>query len=246
MNRSVVITGAAGGIGRAMVDLFAERGWKVAAVDRESQSDLPAGATAHQADVSRPDEVDRLARAITGALNALVNNAGIGLNKPLAETQPEEWDAVMAANARSMFLATRAFLPALKQARGAVVNIGSVHALATVRNAGAYAASKGAILALTRAMALEFGGDGIRANAVLPGAVDTPMLRQGLSRQGPPTMPEALQLLQMGNRIALGRIGTPAEIAQAVFFLCDPDASSYVTGHGLVVDGGATARLGSE
>lgn len=246
MNRSVVVTGSAGGIGRAIVELFAERGWRVSAVDRESQEDIPAGATAYQADVSQADDVDRLARDMAGPLDALVNNAAIGLNKALAETQVEEWDAVMAANARSIFLMTRACLPALKQARGAVVNIGSVHALATVRHVGAYAASKGAVLALTRAMALEFGGDGVRANAVLPGAVDTPMLRRGLSRQVPSALPEDEQLVQMGNRIALGRIGKPAEIAQAVFFLCDPDASSYVTGHGLVVDGGATARLGSE
>jgi NAD(P)-dependent dehydrogenase (short-subunit alcohol dehydrogenase family) len=246
VNRSVVVTGAAGGIGRAVVELFAEKGWRVAAVDRAAQVDLPDGATAYQADVSWPDEVDRVARAVAGTLDALVNNAGIGLNKSLAETQPEEWDTVMAANARSMFLVTRACLPALKQARGAVVNMASVHALATVRNAGAYAASKGAVLALTRAMALEFGGDGIRVNAVLPGAVDTQMLRRGLSRQDPPALLEADQLAQLADRIALGRIGKPAEIAQAVFFLCDSDASGYVTGHGLVVDGGATARLGSE
>ncbi|MEX0787163.1 MAG: SDR family oxidoreductase [Anaerolineales bacterium] len=246
MIRSVVVTGAAGGIGRAVVELFAQKGWRVAGVDRAAQVDLPVGVTAYQADVSRPDDVDRLAREVAGPLDALVNNAAIGLNKALAETQIEEWDAVMAANARSIFLMTRACLPALKQARGAVVNIGSVHALATVRNTGAYAASKGAVLALTRSMALEFGGDGIRANAVLPGAVDTPMLRRGLSRQGPSPIPEDEQLVQLGNRIALGRIGKSAEIAQAVFFLCDPDASSYVTGHGLVVDGGATARLGSE
>lgn len=246
MSPSVVVTGAAGGIGRAVVELFAERGWQVTAVDRIPMSALPEGVRAHAADVSRPDEVDWMAREYEGGLDALVNNAGLGLKKPLAEVLPEEWDEVMASNVRSIFLMTRAWLPALQRAHGAVVNVASVHALATTAHVAAYAASKGAVVALTRSMALEFGEHGLRANAVLPGAVDTPMLRLGLSQGGPESKPVEERLALLEERIALARIGRPSEIAQAVYFLCDSRASSYITGHALVVDGGATARLGSE
>ena len=123
------------------------------------------------------------ARAFTDRLHALVNNAAMQIAKPLLETSVEEWDAVMASNLRSVFLGIKLAHPLFKAAGGgAIVNVSSVHAVATSANIAAYAASKGGLLALTRAMAIEFAPDNIRCNAILPGAVDTPMLRAGLGR----------------------------------------------------------------
>ena len=124
----------------------------------------------------------RRIQAFTKQLHALINNAAIQIAKPLLETSMEEWNAVLASNLSSVFLGVKLAYPLLKAAGGgAIVNVSSVHAVATSANIAAYAASKGGLLALTRAIAIEFAPDNIRANAILPGAVDTPMLRAGLS-----------------------------------------------------------------
>jgi NAD(P)-dependent dehydrogenase (short-subunit alcohol dehydrogenase family) len=129
---------------------------------------------------------------------------------------------------------------------GAIVNVSSVHAVATSANIAAYAASKGALLALTRALAIELAPDNIRVNAVLPGAVDTPMLHAGLSRGhvAGADLPALMQALS--KRTVMGRIGQPTEIGQTILFLADSERSSFMTGQALVVDGGATARLSTE
>jgi glucose 1-dehydrogenase len=185
--KTVLITGAAGGIGRATVQLFAQKGWRVIGVDRAPFDDeFPATGRFIQADISRPDVLERIffqAREFTPTLDALVNNAAYQVAKPLLETTVEEWDAVMASNLRSVFLSAKLAHPLFQQAGGgAIVNVSSVHAIQTSANIAAYAASKGGLLALTRAMAIEFAPDEIRVNAILPGAVDTPMLRAGLGR----------------------------------------------------------------
>jgi glucose 1-dehydrogenase len=153
----------------------------------------------------------------------LVHNAAVQIAKPLVETSVEEWDLVMASNLRSVFLGAKLAYPLLKKAAtgGAIVNVSSVHAVATSANISAYAASKGGILALTRAMAIEFAKDNIRANAVLPGAVDTPMLRAGLDRGhlGGASMHERLE--NLARKTVNGRIGQPTEIAHAIYFLAD-------------------------
>ncbi|MBM4426796.1 MAG: SDR family oxidoreductase, partial [Chloroflexi bacterium] len=187
MSRTILITGAAGGIGRASVALFAEKGWRVIGVDRnEFGDDFPKHGLFIRSDISRPEDMEAIfeqAKAFTETLDALVNNAALQVAKPLVQTTVEEWDAVMAANLRSVFLGVKLAYPLLKAGNGgAIVNVSSVHAVQTSANIAAYAASKGGLLALTRAMAIEFAPDNIRANAILPGAVDTPMLRAGLGR----------------------------------------------------------------
>jgi NAD(P)-dependent dehydrogenase (short-subunit alcohol dehydrogenase family) len=144
---------------------------------------------------------------------------------------------------RSVFLSAKAGFPWLKAAGGCIVNVASVHALATSVDIAAYAASKGGLAALTRAMALEFGPVGIRVNAILPGAVDTPMLKEGLERSG--TEPEAARQ-RLEGRTPLGRIARPEEIAQAILFLASAERSSFISGECLVADGGALARLSTE
>ncbi len=251
MTKTILITGAAGGIGRATVDLFAEKGWRVIGVDRaEFGEDFPQNGIFIRSDIARPEDMHSIfekARAFTDSLDALVNNAAMQVAKPLIETTVEEWDAVMAANLRSVFLGVKLAHPLLKARGGAaVVNVSSVHAIQTSANIAAYAASKGGLLALTRAMAIEFAPDNIRVNAILPGAVDTPMLRAGLGRGhvGGDDVQERLD--NLARKTVNGRVGTPAEIAHAIFFLVDNEQSSFMTGQALVIDGGATARLSTE
>jgi glucose 1-dehydrogenase len=251
MTKTLLITGAAGGIGRATVDLFAARGWRVLGVDRAPfGGPFPADGGFIQADISQPDELAAIfeqARRFTDSLEALVNNAAMQIAKPLLETTVREWDAVMASNLRSVFLAVKLAHPLLKKrGGGAVVNVSSVHAVQTSANIAAYAASKGGLLALTRAMAIEFAPDGIRVNAILPGAVDTPMLRAGLDRGHAGGGDLHARLENLARKTVNGRVGTPDEIAQAIYFLADEGQSSFMTGQALVVDGGATARLSTE
>jgi NAD(P)-dependent dehydrogenase (short-subunit alcohol dehydrogenase family) len=255
-DKTVLITGAAGGIGRATVALFAEKGWRVLGVDRAPFDNAQGGAGFSengffiQADISRGEELEAIfakAQEFTGSLDALVNNAALQIAKPLVDTTVEEWDAVMAANLRSVFLGVKLAHPLLKnKGGGAVVNVSSVHAIQTSANIAAYAASKGGLLALTRAMAIEFAPDNIRVNAILPGAVDTPMLRAGLGRGhvGHGDMQQRLD--NLARKTVSGKVGRPEEIAQAIYFLADNEQSSFMTGQAMVVDGGATARLSTE
>lgn len=251
MTRTVLVTGAAGGIGRATVDHFMEAGWRVVAVDeRPPASAFPPDCRFVRSDLSQPDGFAPVVRELAEfatSLDALVNNAALQLIKSLLDTSVEEWDRLMAVNLRAAFLGVKALYPLLKAAGdAAVVNVGSVHALQTSVNIAAYAASKGGLVALTRAMAIEFAPDLIRVNAVLPGAVDTPMLRAGLDRGGKgPTDTEA-RLADLARRTVSARVGEPAEIARAIYFLADGAHSSFMTGQTLVVDGGATARLSTE
>jgi glucose 1-dehydrogenase len=246
-----LITGSAGGIGRAAVALFALKGWSVIGVDRnEFGPGFPEDGLFIQADISQPQQFAFLydkVKLFTGSLNAVVNNAAVQISKPIVETSVEEWDHVIATNLRPVFIGARYAHPLLVTAGGgAIINVSSVHAIQTSTNIAAYAASKGGILALTRAMAIEFAQNNIRVNAVLPGAVDTPMLRSGLTRgqHAGSSMNERLD--NLARKTVNGRVGTPDEIAQAIYFLADNTQSSFMTGQALVVDGGATARLSTE
>ena len=249
--RVVLITGAAGGIGHATVQVFADCGWKVIGVDRRAfEVPFPDEGTFIQSDISNPDDIRYIyeqARAFSPVLDAVINNAAVQVAKPLLETSAEEWDAVMASNLRSVFLGAKLAYPLLKEAGGgAIVNVSSVHAVATSANIAAYAASKGGLLALTRAMAIEFALDNIRVNAILPGAVDTPMLRAGLQRGHVSGGTVVDRLENLARKTVNGRVGQPEEIARAIYFLADQTQSSFMTGQALIVDGGATARLSTE
>lgn len=249
--RSMLITGAAGGIGRATVELFNMKGWRVIGVDRSEFGDsFPKEGLFIQADISDASALEEIfgqAQDFTETLDALINNAAYQITKPLLETSVEEWDAVMASNLRSVFLSAKLAYPLLKnEGGGAVVNVSSVHAVATSKDISAYAASKGGLLALTRAMAIEFAPDNIRVNAILPGAVDTPMLRAGMNRYHAGAGDLQQRLENLARKTVSGKIGTPEEIAQAIYFLADGTQSSFMTGQAMIVDGGATARLSTE
>lgn len=236
-----VVTGSSGGIGAAIVDLFLEQGFGVVGIDRRASRTRPnldfiKGDLANVRDLQR---VIKTIRTRYPSIDAIVNNAAEQVVKPLAKTTPEEWDRTMAANVRPAYLLMAGLHERLALAQGAVINIVSVHAVATSPGMAAYVASKGALVALTRAMALEFAASKIRVNAVLPGAIDTPMLAAGLKRS-------KSTLAAFAARHPLGKIGTPGDIAQAVLFLADASRSGFITGQTLTVDGGATAQLSTE
>jgi len=247
----VLITGAAVGVGRACVRIFSNAGWRVIGVDRNSfPEQFPEDGLFIQLGIADPKDMESIfeqARAFTPSLDALGNNAAVQITKPILETSVEEWDMVLQNNLRSAFLASRLAHPQLKaDGGGAVVNVSSVHAVQTSANIAAYATSKGGLLALTRAMAIEFAADNIRVNAILPGAVDTPMLRAGLQRGHVSGGTVIDRLENLARKTVNGRVGQPEEIAHAIYFLADSSQSSFMTGQALIVDGGATARLSTE
>jgi NAD(P)-dependent dehydrogenase (short-subunit alcohol dehydrogenase family) len=247
-----VVAGGASGIGQAVVTRFAEQGAVVEFVDINAQAVADTerglrarglGVSGHVADVSDAGQVAAFFDGISGhhpAIGALVSCVGIQRYGTVETTSPQMWDEVFAVNVRSMFLMASRAIPLMRPRGGAIVNVSSVQAVATQRNVVAYTASKGAIAALTRAMAVDHAHEGIRVNTVLPGSVDTPMLRasaRGISPEDPDSV-----IRTWGSGHPVGRVGQPAEIADACVFLVSPLAS-YVTGAELRVDGGLLAGV---
>lgn len=243
MTRRVVITGIGGGIGSATAAAFAADGWLVAGVDVSDRRPDPS-ADVRTLDVGAPGAEPRVREFLESLdrVDAIVNAAGIQNTGSAVDTPDEEWDRILAVNARGALWVSRAALPFLRASGGSIVNVGSVHAMATTRGAAAYAASKAALVSLTRSLALEWAPD-VRVNCVLPGAIDTPMLSEGLSRgaddDGDP-------MRTLAEQIPLGRVGQPDDVARAILFLADSRQSSFVTGQTLVVDGGVLAALGTQ
>jgi NAD(P)-dependent dehydrogenase (short-subunit alcohol dehydrogenase family) len=249
MTSVVVITGVAGGIGHATAKCFRQAKWTVVGVDRKPTDAIDAVDCYIQADLGDVAAVHRAIAQISqefSAVHSLVNNAALQICKPATQMSVAEWDQVMAVNVRSAFLLAQGLHSLLQQGRGSIVNVSSVHAIATSANIAAYATSKGALLAMTRALAIEFASDQIRVNAVLPGAVDTIMLRDGLQRGHLSGASIDNLLTDLGRKTVMGRVGEPSEIAEAILFLADSSRSSFLTGQSIVVDGGAIARLSTE
>jgi 2-keto-3-deoxy-L-fuconate dehydrogenase len=244
--RVAFLTGAGSGIGRATAVELDARGYRVAVTDRrvdqaEDTSRLLRDAIAIELDVRQPEAVERaVARALEwgGAIDLLVNNAGVNSPYTVLETPLELWDDVFAVNVRGMFLCSRAVLPHMIERRGGViVNMGSASSLVAMYQRAAYGASKGAVLSFTRCLAMDHVHQGIRVNCVCPGSIDTPWVERLLEASADPKA----TLAEIVARQPMQRLGTAEEIAKAVAYLASDDAS-YVTGTALVVDGGWTAR----
>lgn len=237
------MTGAASGIGRATARLFLKQGAKLVAADlcwtEEAQDALP-GAIFVQANVAVEQDCQHaVAKAIAhfSQLDVLVNCAGITRRASVPEITPDEWDHVINVNLKSIYLMSREALKHMMPRKsGSIVNIASGWGLVGGGRAAAYCASKGGVVLLTKAMAVDHGPDGIRVNCVCPGDTDTPMLRHEAQELG---LPENALLAAAHDR-PLGRAGAPNEIAEAVAFLAGP-ASSFITGTAMVVDGGGLA-----
>lgn len=243
-----MITGIAGSIGNAAALLFSQNGWHVVGADIREPDDSSGIDRFIRIDLGDAAGICDLFGSITekeGQIDALINNAAIQICKPIADITTEEWDHLINVNLRAPFLAARSALTLMRKKGGAIVNISSVHAIATSNNMAVYAASKGGLVALTKGLAIEFAPYNIRVNALLPGAVDTQMLRDGVMRdRSGMTMAECLE--ELAAKTVMNRIGHPSEIARAIWFLTDNKSSSFMTGQILVLDGGATARLSTE
>ncbi len=237
--KTAVITGAAQGIGLAVARRFAAAGAVAVVADLSPPPDKMAF---YKTDVSREDEVRALFAHVKkqcGGADILVNNAGVALEKSLEDTTAEEWEKVMAVNVRGVFLCAK-HAAAQMRARGggAIINIGSIEASGANPMHAAYAASKGAVHSMTRNIALEFGADNIRCNAVAPGWIDTPFNEKLLAQYPDPQRArEAVCKLHPA-----GKMGTPDDVAAAVMWLASAD-SVFTNGQIYVHDGGRTARL---
>jgi 2-keto-3-deoxy-L-fuconate dehydrogenase len=246
MGRTAVVTGAASGIGRASAMLFATEGAFVALVDRDPiglQQTLAAiegtrgEASMHVGDVSIAEFASTATTEIIarrGRLDVLMTAAGFSCGGTVVTTDPADWDAVFRTNVGGTWLWSRAVVPEMqRQGSGSIITLASQLAIAGGRNNSAYIAAKGAIVSLTRTMALDFAMDGIRVNAIAPGAIDTPMLQRSFARH---TDPEPVREASR-NRHAMKRFGRAEEVAEAALHLAS-DASSFTTGTVMVVDGG--------
>lgn len=224
LNKTILITGAASGIGAATARKCEAEGARVISLDLAD------------ADVSEEEAVAAFfAKKVEGPLDGLVNSAGIAVRKTVAEHDTESWDRVMAVNVRGSYLCSKYAIPRLTGARGAIVHLSSVVGLTGVRNRSAYSTSKGAIIALTRNMAMDLAPQGIRVNCVCPGFTRTPLTKGLLSD---PEKEAKLLALH-----PLGRLGEAEDIANAIAFLLSGEAA-WITGQAIAVDGGFTAGFG--
>jgi NAD(P)-dependent dehydrogenase (short-subunit alcohol dehydrogenase family) len=240
-DRVAIVTGGAGGLGRAIARRFAVAGARVALADirleaaREAAKELATlgpGAIGLGCDVSRPDDVDAIVRDVMsafGRIDILVNNAGfMGRVAPLWELKVEDWNAVMAVDLTSVFLVTRAVMPHMRERRrGCIVSIASIAGKEGTPRLIPYSVAKAGIIAFTKALGKEVVADGIRVNCVAPGVVETPLLDQ--------LPPESTQL--MLSKVPMGRLGTPDEVAAVVQFLASDDAS-FITAQCFDASGG--------
>lgn len=236
--RLALVTGAGSGIGLEMVRQLMARGAEVIAVDVDTSA-VPVGVRRELVDVSDWDQITRLVQRLSsgGTVDTLFNNAGIASTTSVLDCSVEEWDRVFAVNTRGVFLMTKAFLPGmLERGSGVIVNTASVAGMIGLPDRAAYCASKAAVAALTKQVAVQWAGQGIRCNAICPGTVDSPWVTRLLARS---SEPEALRQ-RLVARQPMGRLAQSDEVASAAIYLAS-DAAAFITGTELVIDGGIFA-----
>lgn len=249
-DKVALVTGAASGIGRATAALFGQEGAKVMCADVDAEgaervaqqiADGGGEAASLQADVSQAADVERMVRRTVerwGRLDVLVNNAGIVFLLPLTQVPEEQWDQLMNVNLKGVYLGCKYAIPQMVgQGKGTIVNTASIAGLRGFATYDTYCASKGGVVQLTKALAVEFARMNIRVNCVCPGIIDTGMIDRGVVEQG---IDRAEFVAMAGQSHPMGRIGRPEEVAAAILFLASEEAS-FVTGVALPVDGGLWA-----
>jgi NAD(P)-dependent dehydrogenase (short-subunit alcohol dehydrogenase family) len=249
-NKVAVITGAGSGIGRITAQTFAREGALVVAADINLESasqtlqtinaDGGAGC-AEGVDVADPASVQKLLNSVLASfsrVDILVNNAAIEIDKTIEHTTFEEWNREVGVNLGGVFLCSKYFLPELKKTKGNIINLSSVNGFFVEPNCAAYCATKGGVIALTKAMAIDHGKDGVRVNCICPGYIDTGLAEGYFRSHADPAAARAAA----GKLHALGRIGQPAEVARVAVFLAS-DEASFMTGAVVVVDGGFGSGL---
>jgi len=249
--KRVIVTGGASGIGKATVERFLEEGAKVAIIDVSERNGAAVAAELRAkghdpllitGDVTSPKDVKRMIAKVLeefGGIDVLFNNAGILVEGTIEEVSEEGWDRIMGVNVKGPFLMSKEVVPVmLKQGKGVIVNNASCSGLVGDRNAIAYNASKGAVVLMTKCLALDYAEKGIRANCVCPGEIDTPMFRQEAQARNMPVEEYRKVLCEYHP---IGRLGVPVEVANAVLFLAS-DEASFITGTALSVDGGYTCQ----
>lgn len=252
-DKVTIVTGSGSGIGKAIALRFAEQGSKVIIAEINEENGLETekelldkgfSAKFFKADVSSASSVKNLIEntvKMFGTVDVLVNNAGLEYFTTIEETTEEQWDNTMNINLKGVFLGTKYVLPIMREnGKGNIINIASVAGLSAWPGLGVYSASKGGVVLLTKATAVENGKYGIRANSISPGAIRTPLLEEQYI--GSTDDPEAVEAALLKNS-PLKQFGDPIEIAEAALYLAS-DTSKFITGHSLVVDGGLTSFVG--
>ncbi len=247
-DKVAIVTGSSKGIGLGIAQVFSEEGANVVVVCRsESEGRRVAqelGSAEGRAlfvktDVTSGEDIRRMFKTTLdtfGKLDILVNNAGYHISKNVEQTSEEEWDFIINTNLRSTFLCSKYAIPHLRKTRGAIINISSMVGLVGQPNAGAYSATKGGQIAMSRGMAIDFAGDGIRVNVICPGWIQTPLVEDWFGQQED----EAAARKYIYGQHPLGRIGTIRECGKAALFLACEDDSSFITGTTINIDGGIT------
>jgi len=245
-NKVMIVSGGASGLGLAAAEKFAKNGYNIVLIDineekgkkaEEKIKGMGVDAIFCKCDISNNEEVQKAAKVTKekfGRADVLINNAGLEVRGSILQCDEDDWDRLYDINLKGIYYMSKAFVPVmLEQGKGAVVNTGSILGYRTVGERAAYSSSKGAIDTLTRSMAFDLAANNIRVNCVVPGAIDTPLLRGSINDSPDPAETEKF----LGSKSVFGRMGTSEEVANVMYFLAS-DEASFVTGAAYFVDGG--------